>query len=739
MGNDEISLSLEESNRLRASLGLPPLKVDPVKEEEKEVPVKPVASGPAVASDEVRARLEAARARRRQGQLEGTKSLGEQLAASQGHNSALGWVESNREAQAAQRPVPEARHRRKAVKAPTIDNRFDEEEKDAVGAADLEGVKVGHDVDSFKLGESVVLTLEDKPVLRGDGDDEDTLVNVNLAEDQRRRRAREMASSGVGKEMDQFGDAHGLLHKYDDAEGPATFTIGAKGVVSVAADKRTAALRAEREAAAEGKLLHDLSAYHSVAPTIGEGLGSEAGAVGAAVGSDFLTAAEASAAFKKTDGKGKRMRKKKKKAADGLAAMDADVDPVAAKTWDRASGGDRAQRALDRHAEHAAAAAEKVSRYGQALRAAEAGAEEAGPGAAAKLEPVANATEAQRRAARAAAVGAALRREAGGEMDNWAVAGDGLEEAEVDPELYSALSRVRRLNARPAAPRVAAEEVAGLAAGSRHAALRQALGGHGRADPDEMDVDTKVDKDAPSLDVADDLGAAGALFARHGARGSAPGLVFSKTTEFVRGLRPREEGEADMLPSERLRARARGEREDVKMEVDEASELATAAEHSPPLVQDGQPASPEDGGAPRADGREEQEQTSARDASDGFGAEDHLASEGMAAALNLARSRGHLSAPAPGTVGLVGRANDLKGSGMHLLDSGPGEDRVSLQYLDEYGRPMTQKEAWRKFNHKFHGKGPGISSGGPRPGCRALTCAPSIHVSHLPTPAPCRH
>jgi U4/U6.U5 tri-snRNP-associated protein 1 len=29
------------------------------------------------------------------------------------------------------------------------------------------------------------------------------------------------------------------------------------------------------------------------------------------------------------------------------------------------------------------------------------------------------------------------------------------------------------------------------------------------------------------------------------------------------------------------------------------------------------------------------------------------------------------------------------------------------QRLDEFGRPMTTKEAWRHLNHNFHGKRPG--------------------------------
>jgi hypothetical protein len=57
----------------------------------------------------------------------------------------------------------------------------------------------------------------------------------------------------------------------------------------------------------------------------------------------------------------------------------------------------------------------------------------------------------------------------------------------------------------------------------------------------------------------------------------------------------------------------------------------------------------------------------------------------------------------------VGRTNDLKGSGMHLRDGDGGGERVQLQYLDEYGRQMTAKEAFRRQCYNFHGKGPGAT------------------------------
>lgn len=32
---------------------------------------------------------------------------------------------------------------------------------------------------------------------------------------------------------------------------------------------------------------------------------------------------------------------------------------------------------------------------------------------------------------------------------------------------------------------------------------------------------------------------------------------------------------------------------------------------------------------------------------------------------------------------------------------------VEIKYNDEFGRELTQKEAWKALSHKFHGKGSG--------------------------------
>jgi len=48
-----------------------------------------------------------------------------------------------------------------------------------------------------------------------------------------------------------------------------------------------------------------------------------------------------------------------------------------------------------------------------------------------------------------------------------------------------------------------------------------------------------------------------------------------------------------------------------------------------------------------------------------------------------------------------GRVNDK------LIEVNDGDNSVRLDYLDEYGKKMTQKEAFRRLSYRFHGKEPG--------------------------------
>lgn len=74
-----------------------------------------------------------------------------------------------------------------------------------------------------------------------------------------------------------------------------------------------------------------------------------------------------------------------------------------------------------------------------------------------------------------------------------------------------------------------------------------------------------------------------------------------------------------------------------------------------------------------------------------------LAARGMAAALALIRESGDLKASAE----LAGRAKDDR-----AYDPSSGDLGVKIEYRDEFGRKLTQKEAFRQLSYRFHGQGP---------------------------------
>jgi len=116
------------------------------------------------------------------------------------------------------------------------------------------------------------------------------------------------------------------------------------------------------------------------------------------------------------------------------------------------------------------------------------------------------------------------------------------------------------------------------------------------------------------------------------------------------------------------------------------SKVDTKAEAKPvPMVEEGEVAKDME-----EEEEEEGEEGDDEDDDDNveFLHDEPLASGGMAAVLSLAKRRGML--------------NDPKERSKN--DPAPN---LNLEYPDEYGRPMTQKEAFRKLSHVFHGKAPG--------------------------------
>ena len=75
--------------------------------------------------------------------------------------------------------------------------------------------------------------------------------------------------------------------------------------------------------------------------------------------------------------------------------------------------------------------------------------------------------------------------------------------------------------------------------------------------------------------------------------------------------------------------------------------------------------------------------------------------KGLASTLALLQETGELQQDET----LAGRKKDKR-----LVDPSTHDFDVKLDYRDEYGRKLTQKEAFRQLNYAFHGFGPGKKS-----------------------------
>lgn len=247
--NGEISMSLEETNRVRAMLGLKPLNVGPSKEDREAENHRRHLAEQAQQKEQadVELRLENAKRRRLLHQKVGGPTLAEVTAGEEDLLSAADWVRQSRTKMAAlEQEKVKGEKRKRALE--------EKDRSDAYTRDDLSGMRVAHGLDAFEAGESEILTLKDADILetddhgvvRGLADGEDELESVAMAEVRRRQEAKDRekrARQGAYQAFDdaEFEEGAGvgpgaqrkILSHYDEEE-----TIKrkrAKGVVRLGA------------------------------------------------------------------------------------------------------------------------------------------------------------------------------------------------------------------------------------------------------------------------------------------------------------------------------------------------------------------------------------------------------------------------------------------------------------------------------------------------------------------------
>eukprot|EP01083_Nonionella_stella_P186774 684777_1 len=179
--NGEVSASITETNRVRALLGLKPLNVGcapSVPSRTHKDNNKPQQNSPESTDHDIEALHHKLRSKHASESLIRGISLSEELGrnALENYSAAL-WVQKSRDLEA----------QKKEERSKSVDERMSElyEEEDVEDVSHLCGKIVNHDVESFKSGESKILILKDQKILDAQmniNTDEDELINVKMYE-----------------------------------------------------------------------------------------------------------------------------------------------------------------------------------------------------------------------------------------------------------------------------------------------------------------------------------------------------------------------------------------------------------------------------------------------------------------------------------------------------------------------------------------------------------------------------
>lgn len=252
---EEQSLSIEETNKLRISLGLKPLQVDPVPSSStttNDAKTPGATTEDAATGFDAEERLAVTNWQKRQDELEKVAFRAQQREdirkakdaarrfakldgvglgdeAVDGEEDAVEWV---RKMKKRQRKI--ARKMAEELAARDGDGKVEE-----YGERDVRGLKVAHDAEDFMEGmgegegEGVVLTLKDATIdeLEEEGDE---LENVQLGERERLRKNLEVkkkkkAYDAFEEDVDEHGERK-ILGQYDEEidpkKGRKNFTLG---------------------------------------------------------------------------------------------------------------------------------------------------------------------------------------------------------------------------------------------------------------------------------------------------------------------------------------------------------------------------------------------------------------------------------------------------------------------------------------------------------------------------------
>ncbi|EGV99357.1 U4/U6.U5 tri-snRNP-associated protein 1 [Cricetulus griseus] len=632
---DASSLSIEETNKLRAKLGLKPLEVNAVKKEAgtKEEPVAADVINPMALRqrEELREKLAAAKEKRLLNQKLGKiKTLGED---DPWLDDTAAWIERSRQLQ---KEKDLAEKRAKLLEemdqefgvSTLVEEEFEQRRQDLYSARDLQGLTVEHAIDSFREGETVVLTLKDKGVLQ---EGEDVLVNVNMVDKERadknvelRKKKPDYLPYAEDESVDDLAQQkpRSILAKYDEeleGERPHSFRLEQGGMADGLRERELEEIRA--------KLRLQAQSLSSVGPRLA---------------SEYLSPEEM-VTFKKTKRRVKKIRKKEKE----VVMRADDLLPLGDQTQDGDFGSRLRGRGRRRVPEVEEEALEDEEKDPVA---------QPPPSDDTRVENMDISDE-----------------EDGGALPSGSP--EVLEEDEAELELQKQLEKGRRL---------------------RQLQQLQQLRDSGEK---VVEIVKKLESRQRGWEEEEDPERKGAI-------------VFNATSEFCRTL-----GE---IPTYGLAGNREEQEELMDFERDEERSANGGSES------DGE----ENIGWSTVNLDEEKQQQDFSASSTTILDEEPIVNRGLAAALLLCQNKGLLETTVqkvarvkapnkslPSAVYCIedkmaiddkySRREEYRGFTQDFKEKDGYKPDVKIEYVDETGRKLTPKEAFRQLSHRFHGKGSG--------------------------------
>lgn len=337
-----LELSIEETNRIRAKLGLKPLEVNypalvkadinedgneagedaPFVTEDGDVHKPAVNITAKKETDKFKEKMERMKEKRKHSQkLSKVKTLGE----SDSGDDVSSWVKKSRKIQTDKELAAKRAKMLEEMDAEfgignIVEQEFTNKSKEYT-SKNLKGLKVQHEMGTFKEGKTVILTLQDKGVL--DDDNADVLMNVNMLDDEAAKKNLENKKKKVDykpydeAEEDEYGmlKPKDILGKYDEeieGEKKKSFELGAGGKYSNDDDRQMDRIRQQ---------LREQSQTLSLPSMM--------------IASEYYTQDEADAKFKKVKKKRRKIRGKALK-ADDLLPLDGNEENYGSR--DRGKG-----------------------------------------------------------------------------------------------------------------------------------------------------------------------------------------------------------------------------------------------------------------------------------------------------------------------------------------------------------------------------------------------------------------